>query len=157
MSKARVRPAPAVSGSDASRSVLVLAGDDRRQVERFVRGGLGCRCPEEAFRSIVADREAINGGTPLTRLVIGERLLVYVVEPQSGVDLETETVELVTAGRAERDACGLNRFRLVLALAQPMHARPDLEAWFSRAVGADDRAHLHLLSAQELPAALLAR
>jgi len=156
MSNARVRPVRAVSGTDA-RGSAVLAGSDRRQVEQFVRGALGCGCPEEAFRSIVVDREVANRGRPFTRLVIGKRLLVYVVEPQSGVDLETETVELVTAGRAERDACGLNRFRLVLAPAQPMHARSDLAAWFSRAVGADDRAHLHLLSAQELPAALLAR
>lgn len=156
MSGLQGRPVRTASGTDAGGSA-VLAGSDRRQVEQFVRGALGCRCPEEAFRSIVVDREVDGRGRPFTGLVIGERLLIYVVEPPNGADLEAEAATLVTAGQAERDARALNRFRLVLAMAEPMPARSDVEASFSRAAGADDRAHLHLLTVQAVPDALLAR
>jgi hypothetical protein len=61
---------------------------------------------------------------------------------------------LAPHGIEERDRLGLNRFRLVVAAddpRQPLAAEP---AGFAGATGLDDRAHLHLIAADLLPASL---
>jgi hypothetical protein len=45
---------------------------------------LGCRCPDEAFRSISVDHlYAADGATPYTRPIVGNRLLIWVLEAES--------------------------------------------------------------------------
>ena len=54
-------------------------------IEHFVRDTLGCRCPDEVLRSISIDHlYAADGATPYTRLIVGNRLLIYVLEAESG-------------------------------------------------------------------------
>ena len=84
-------------------------------LEHFVRGTLGCKCPDVVFQSITIDRADSH-----TRLVVGNRLLIYVFESSSGK---------------------------TLALA-------DAKANFAESVGDDDRAHLHVIAADQLPAEL---
>ena len=53
---------------------------NRESIRRFVREDLGCGCPEEVFDHVaLASRDAGPDGPRHTRLLIGNRLLVYVM------------------------------------------------------------------------------
>ena len=73
-------------------------------IKRFVQEMLGCGCPEEVFRSIEAQRNVrLNSFIVLSaRIVIGNRLLIYVTEPESEGCIEEHLPVLVTAGMDEK-------------------------------------------------------
>jgi hypothetical protein len=126
--------------------------DRKAAIERFVRGTLGCQCPDEVFRNVEIDPLALPGGRGTgRRLVIGGRLLIHVVAAPERSELLPRLEELAIAGRDERDRLGLNRFRLVIGMPAAASDAPSLEHRFSRALGGDDRAHLHVLAADQLP------
>ena len=112
----------------------------------FVRDTLGCTCPESVFESV--ERGSLSGelGAAVTRLVIGGRLLIYVVpgEPEAA-----QVTVLADAGRRDRDGHALNRFRLVVARRAEADAGDTvgLEAAFRDAVVGDPKAHLHCVPA----------
>jgi hypothetical protein len=121
-------------------------------IERFVRGTLGCQCPDEVFRHVEADALALPGGGGTgRRLVIGDRLLIHVVDATERPELLLRVEELATAGRDERDRHGYNRFRLVIAMSAAAGDAASLGQRYSRALNGDDRAHLHVLAADQLP------
>jgi hypothetical protein len=104
------------------------------------------------FRNVEVGILALPGGGGTgRRLVIGDRLLIHVVtaSERSGLPLRLE--ELAIAGRNERDRLGFNRFRLVIGIPTAASDAPSLEQRFRRALGGDDRAHLHVLAADPLP------
>lgn len=121
-------------------------------IERFVRQTLGCQCPDEVFRSITVDAgTAPAAEVSFTRLAIGDRLLIYIVESQPGAQIADAVVELARLGRAERDERGYNRFRLVIAAAEPKQLAEAAATRFAARSGADERAHLHVVAATDLP------
>ena len=115
----------------------------------FVRGTLGCECPDEVFQSIAIDHTDSH-----TRLVVGNRLLIYVLESSSGKTPGKALARLAERGLADRNAARLNRFRMVIASPQPTLALADAKANFAGSVGDDDRAHLHVIATDQLPAEL---
>jgi hypothetical protein len=118
-------------------------------LEHFVRGTLGCKCPDEVFQAIAIDRTESH-----TRLVVGNRLLIYVLETSPGKAPGKALARLAEQGLTDRNAQRLNRFRLVIASTQPTLALADAKANFAEAVGDDDRAHLHVIAVDQLPAEL---
>lgn len=128
---------------------------DHGDIERFVRGTLGCGCPDEVFRTVSLSRlPAVPGRPAVLQLLIGSRLLIHVAaapaEPSAAGWLE----QLAANGRAARDRHGYNRFRLVVVGVVTTAPAAELEARFARALARDERAHLHLLDAAQLPAQL---
>jgi hypothetical protein len=128
---------------------------DHGDIERFVRGTLGCGCPDDVFRTVSVSRlPAPPGRPPVLQLLIGSRLLIHVAaapaEPSAADWLE----QLAVTGLAARDRHGYNRFRLVVAGAVARAPAAELEARFARAVARDERAHLHVLEPGRLPATL---
>jgi hypothetical protein len=124
-------------------------------IERFVRETLGCGCPDEVFQSIeVADASTTSGTVSFTRLVIGQRLLIHVWRPATAAALPEDVQALAAQGCAERDARGYNRYRLVIATAEPEGTIDAVAAAFTDVVGDDDRAHVHVVAASELAAGL---
>lgn len=126
-----------------------------RAIEAFVRNRLGCTCPEEVFEQISSRRLNLEE-LPLLqlhRLVIGQRLLIYIVAFEEPLSALSRLDQLLARGRRERDERGCNRFRLVLALPGRQEAL-ELQAAFDRLAANDDRAHLHLLDPDEIPASL---
>jgi hypothetical protein len=123
----------------------------RAAIERFVRGTLGCQCPDEVFLDVEVSPLALPGGGSGRRLVIGGRLLIHVVAAPEQPELPLRLEELATAGRDERDRRGLNRFRLVIGMPAAAGGATSLEQRFRRALGGDQRAHLHVLAADRLP------
>jgi hypothetical protein len=132
-----------------------VSATDRAEVERFVRADLGCKCPDDVFDSIAIERDATPGVTsPCIRLVVGNRLLIYVLEAASGSAAPDDVAGLATRGPAERDARGFNRFRLVVASERPAELRARADESFARIAGHDDRAHLHVIALDRLPKVL---
>lgn len=118
-------------------------------LQRFVRGTLGCKCPDDVFQSVVVDRREDR-----TRLMIGNRLLIYVMQVATEPPAGSAVSRLVKQGLADRNSQGLNRFRLVVASAQPTPDLEDTRAAFAAIAGKDDRAHLHFIATLQLPAEL---
>jgi hypothetical protein len=116
----------------------------------FVRDTLGCTCPEVVFDDVARTDLVVDGQAVGTRLVIGDRLLIYLVErevPPAAIGL------LAAAGSADRDRHGLNRFRLVIVL--PDGEMPlTLEDVFTAAVAGDAKSHLHSVRGESIAAAL---
>ena len=132
-----------------------MTSPDHHDVERFVRGTLGCSCPDEAFRTVSVSRLPGVAGRPgVLQLLVGSRLLVHVASAPQDAQAADWIEQLAASGRAARDRHGCNRFRLVVVGVCPAAQSGDLEARFARAVARDERAHLHLLGAHQLPGAL---
>ncbi|OQX45698.1 MAG: hypothetical protein B0D90_02135, partial [Candidatus Sedimenticola endophacoides] len=84
----------------------------REQITPFVRR-LGCRCPAALFERIESGIRR-RCGVDCQRILIGGRLLIYVVPAALAGDPVALAPRLLAAGVAERDREGFNRFRLVL-------------------------------------------
>lgn len=135
-------------------AAAALTPADRASLERFVRGTLGCKCPDEVFDSIVIEHEAAPVLVQYTRLVVGDRLLIYLLQgPGKGV-APADVAGLAGRGLAERTERGFNRFRLVVEWDGAARAREEFVASFASAAGRDDRAHLHVIPAGHLPGML---
>lgn len=133
----------------------LIEAAEQPAIARFVRETLGCGCPDEVFQSIeVSDAGTADGTVSFTRLVIGQRLLIHVWRPATAAPLPEDVQALAEEGCAERDARGYNRYRLVIAATEPAATIDAVAATFNDAVGGDDRAHVHVLAASELAAAL---
>jgi hypothetical protein len=127
----------------------------RDAIERFVRGTLGCHCPDEVFRSIAVDLVApVAGRPPALQLLIGSRLLIHIVSPPADPAAAGWIEQLAAHGRAARDRHGYNRFRLVITVPPGTTMRGEVESRFARAVAGEDRAHVHLIGSDGLPAGL---
>lgn len=126
---------------------VALATPASPALRAFVRDTLGCSCPEAVFDSVAVGDLVVDGQVAGARLVIGGRLLIYLVEkpvPSAAIDA------LAAAGLADRDRCGLNRLRLVVGGADRATTNA-LEAAFASAILGDAKAHLHCV--RELPVA----
>ena len=127
----------------------------RDSIEHFVRGTLGCGCPDEVFQDVVIDRlPAVAGRPAIVQLLVGSRLLIHVVAPPEGAAVNGWIEQLVSSGRAARDRHGYNRFRLVIASqGLPASAR-EIRDRFVRATVGDEKAHLHFVGSNQLPPGL---
>ena len=133
----------------AQGSVAAVTSPASSDLQRFVRGTLGCKCPDDVFQSV-----AIECREDHTRLMIGNRLLIYVMETTAEPPAGNTVSRLVEQGLADRNSQRLNRFRLVVACPQPSADFASATAAFAAVAGDDDRAHLHVISADQLPAEL---
>jgi hypothetical protein len=122
---------------------------------RFVRQTLGCGCPEEVLDSIRCESGLLQEtGHSRLRLDVGGRLLVWILAVDEGEQrLGGVIVTAIRQGRAERDGAGFNRFRLVLACDAPAAIGAAAEAAFASLHDLDDRVHLHVVAAEDLPTA----
>lgn len=119
-------------------------------IKHFVRGTLGCACADEVFEKIEQRDESPGDGMRGLRLLIGGRLLVRVVTPVDAALTEANLARWFAEGLAERDAAGLNRFRLVLGCHDAAALAPHARDIFDRVIPRDGRAHLHVLEGAAL-------
>ena len=128
---------------------------DRQSTEHFVRTTLGCQCPDEVFESIVIGQDRTpDDDAPFTRLLVGDRLLIYIHEAQPARVTTATVFKLAQRGLTERDAKQYNRFRLVIVADDPTKLLTAARSSFAGVAGTDDRAHLHVLATHQLPHAL---
>jgi len=127
----------------------------RSSIEHFVRGTLGCGCPDEVFQHVaISVLPAIAGRPPIVQLLVGSRLLIHVVQPPVGQAVNGWVEQLASNGRAARDRHGYNRFRLVIASPALPESAGEIRERFARAIIGDDKAHLHFVRTGQLPAGL---
>jgi hypothetical protein len=127
----------------------------RDAIERFIRNGLGCQCPDEVFRFIVVeDCPKEFGDWPQGRLIsVGDRLLILVLYSDDSGAMHRMLGGLLQEGRRLREARGFNRFRLVIATNCAGLLEPLLRKEFAHLDGMDERLHLHVIAAEQVPAA----
>jgi hypothetical protein len=122
-------------------------------IEHFVRATLGCQCPDEVFRSIAIDQlRTADGAIGYTRLLVGDRLLIYILDAPAVRVADGALAELVARGCRERNERGYNRFRLVIACDEPASESTSVQHAFDHAAANDERTHLHCLPRALLPA-----
>ncbi|MCG6866346.1 MAG: hypothetical protein LJE58_13075 [Thiogranum sp.] len=121
---------------------------NKEKLTAFIRGTLGCGCPDEVFETIESSRIAV-GALPgaATRIVVGDTLLLYVVAPASIQELADTIAEVADSGRRDRDANRYNRFRLVVSDDSDEGGRAGAVAGFAREVGSDKKMHIHFVDA----------
>ena len=128
----------------------------RLEIERFVKGTLGCACPEEVFRQVELETATEPCGAGLmTRLVIGRKLLVYVAVPSASTQFPKQLVDLARHGRRERDEKALNRFRLVLVSYGCAATERRVREAIGGMLEGDDRAQVHVVPRGDVPTLLL--
>ena len=120
-------------------------------IKNFVQNVLGCTCPDRVFEQI-EDNHVLPSISPHSRSIsIGGRLLIYVWKVEDRLeDLQEGLLAMLEAGKKERDAVGLSRFRAVLAVENPQIIVPKANFYFSRFQGKDDRMHIHVISLHTL-------
>jgi hypothetical protein len=130
---------------------------DTEAIRHFVRDTLGCGCPDDVFSSIqMRPLGTADHADPGLRLLIGDRLLIYLYRATGGAALPARVAELARTGLEDRDANSLNRFRLVIHSQQEnLGDQGSAAAAFHEAVGQDDRAHLHWVRSPLLPRPLI--
>ena len=127
----------------------------RAELERFVRGTLGCTCPDAVFERVeMRDGPPLPCGGSVRRIAIGGRLLIHVVEGVSVDDVNSGIHAWTLSGRVDRDDARMNRFRLVIGLngLSPTDADGIREAFAAACDDGDDRIHLHIVDSDALRA-----
>ena len=119
-------------------------------IKEFVQDTLGCSCPDKVFEQI-EDRQVSHPSSPHTRAItVGGRLLIYIWKADGQDEFQEKIPAMLEAGRKEREARGLNRFRAVLAVENPQTAGPAADLCFSHFKNRDDRMHIHVVHVDAL-------
>jgi len=115
-------------------------------VKSFVREKLGCGCPDSVFEQIdYQEHAAILGHDASTqRLLIGNSLLIYILESNDEQLLQAHLPRLIKMAREERDKQGYHRLRVVLVTEQAESLRTTVERLFASFPEVDERVHLHV-------------
>lgn len=113
---------------------------DRSEVVFLVRGLLGCTCPQEVFDHYQVGQRVLTS-MPLVELIMGDRLLVWIIDGDRIGEPERILSELLRGGLEERERRGLNRFRLVVV----GDFRSWEERWAHLPEELDPKVHLHVL------------
>lgn len=124
----------------------------QNDIKNFVKDILGCSCPDKVFEHIV-DRQVAPSSLPHTRIItVDNRLLIYIWIITGADTLKENLIAMLEAGRNERDARGLNRFRAVVAVDDTTrYVAAEAVLYFSQYAGKDERIHLHVVPFNALP------
>jgi hypothetical protein len=113
---------------------------EKLRTRALVQGRLGCTCPEEVFHHYQV-RQQTDTSLPVVELIMGDRLLVWIIDGTGISDPEQTLGQLLQAGYRDREKRGLNRFRLVVI--------GNFTAWEKQfghlADALDHKVHLHVV------------
>jgi hypothetical protein len=128
---------------------------DKEKIKTFVKQTLGCACPEEVFEYIDCQSNIkLNDDIVLnTKINIGNRLLIYVVEANNPGFIKNVLPFLVNTGKKERDNLRFNRFRLVLVTDKLDEIKEVAESLFNT-INKDEKVHLHVIQKNKVPKGL---
>lgn len=130
-----------------------------QELVKFIREGLGCRCPDEVLADLRVGPQPVGFvGLPVEAVVsVGGRLLVGVCASRPWEQIDEQLGRCFATARRVRDEGGYNRFRLVVVTREADAARPMLERRFEAIPDRDDRLHLHVIDPAVLPDTLKSR
>jgi hypothetical protein len=126
-------------------------------IKSFAVELLGCGCSSDVFNSIeVSDDSFGLGFTGGKRILIGARLLIYLVPCDNRAGLADDIAFLMRRGKEERDGKKYNRFRLVLAASTPEELLANTRDQVQSLIHGDEKLHFHVLpSDNELVSGIL--
>ncbi|RLB23638.1 MAG: hypothetical protein DRG71_05860 [Deltaproteobacteria bacterium] len=114
---------------------------EKKHVVALIQESLGCACPHEVFDHYQV-RCVMTTPFPYVKMVVGERLLVYLVPCEHNQVSSGVAARLLHEGVQESDAKGLNRFRLALVGASsPVTDQLEQEVQSLN----DSKVHLHVI------------
>lgn len=122
---------------------------DKAGIVYFAKHVLGCGCDNNVFNSIQKEENSIlDCGVKLkSKIVIGERLMIYVAESN---ELRPEDIRnVITEGISERERKGYNRLRLAVVMPDTNGNASAYLGEFGSMTGKDDRTHIHIVSDNE--------
>jgi hypothetical protein len=122
----------------------------RAQIKAFVKGSLGCTCPDEVFNVVddVGDIEIAQGLSLFHQITVGNRLLIYVYQADRIETLKEDVPILVRHGNEEKTLRGYNRFRLVILSDAIPAVRQIADPMFESA-NDQENTHLHVIDRGE--------
>lgn len=124
---------------------------NKENIKTFVQQTLGCGCPEEVFHYIDCQvNSKLHDTVSGSKINIGNRLLIYVVEVNNPDSLNHTLPFLFDIGKKERDGKGFNRFRLVLATDAFNEIKQVAEDIF-KDIDKDEKVHLHIVLKNSIP------
>ncbi|MGD0819557.1 MAG: hypothetical protein ABSA71_02295 [Desulfomonilia bacterium] len=119
----------------------------RQEVKRFVRGTLGCACPDEVFEHIAVNPLNPCPGLPVDgSLEVGGRLLIYITFKDDIQVLKESLKEIIRQGKEIRDRRGFNRFRYVVVANEVEALNAALVPLFNSMPFIDEKVHLHIIT-----------
>jgi hypothetical protein len=124
------------------------------RLRTFIRTTLGCGCPDEVLEWIQCTHSELSHEeeTRITRIDVGGRLLVYVLEiEEPDRRVEAWLPAVVAAAMVDRASGSFNRLRVVVATDDLEEATPSIERVFTESAPLDDRVHLHVVRPTDLP------
>ena len=136
------------SQKTAQEHEIILNMSAHAEIKNFVQQTLGCTCPEEVFKKIEYQDESSEIWQK--KICVGDRLLIYIVTPEKVSGIEDIINTGLKLGVEERNQKGLNRFRLVLVIANPDEVRSLAEKTFESSEDADEKTHLHLVTSGDI-------
>ena len=152
-----LHPAPCslYPGGRAGRDTIeTVTTEQISRLRTFIRSTLGCGCPDDILEWIQCTHTELTQeeDTRITRIDVGGRLLVYVLEID-GPDRRAEEAlpAVIAAATVDKATSCFNRLRVVVAIDDPEEMRPRLERTFSGSAPADEKVHLHVVRSTELP------
>ncbi|MDY6989691.1 MAG: hypothetical protein SWQ30_16720 [Thermodesulfobacteriota bacterium] len=127
--------------------------DNRKEIIGFVKGVLGCQCPDEVFEQIESHVGDRFGKKSLQTMTIGERLLIYIWATNDPSLVRTHLPGMLLKGMKERDQRGLKRFRAVIATDDVGPIGATAREIFRDFRDRDENVHLHVVCAHDCPKA----
>ena len=123
---------------------------NNENLKAFVKNTLGCGCPEKVFEKIdVSKLLIVEHGKEMTRIVVGETLLIYIIRPEPSGDFVDSVESIGLIGKTDRDTNNYNRFRLVVSGIEDDAQQAKVSERFSKSFNTDDKMHIHFVN-QEL-------
>jgi len=118
-------------------------------IVNFAMHVLGCGCDNSVFDKIEKeDRSILDCGVKLKKkIVIGRRLLIYIVEAD---EIRPEDIPaVVKEGINERNIMGYNRLRLAIITSRVSELAPVYLSAFGYLENKDDKTHIHIVSNED--------
>jgi len=140
-----------VGGRD---TIEAVTNEQTIRLQTFIRSTLGCGCPDEVLEWIQCTHTELTqeDDTRITRINVGGRLLVYVLEIEGPDWLAEEALPaVIAAATVDRATSCFNRLRVVVAIDDPEEMKPRMERIFNGSAPADEKVHLHLVHSTDLP------
>ena len=134
--------------------MVVVTTEQISRLRTFIRSTLGCGCPDDVLEWIQCTHTELTQAedTRITRIDVGGRLLVYVLEIDGPDRRAAEALPaVIAAATVDRATSCFNRLRIVVAIDNPEEMRPRIERTFNGSAPADDKVHLHIVRTTDLP------
>ena len=123
---------------------------NNKKIKVFVKNTLGCGCPEKVFEKIdVSKLLTVEHEKEIARIVVGDTLLIYIINPEPSGDFVDSVESIGLAGKTDRDINNYNRFRLVVSSFEDEVQQEKVSERFSKTFNTDDKMHIHFVN-QEL-------